>query len=147
MGVQKNKTRKHKRQMRRQRGGGGSFLDYIFGINDSKKADESTSSGSSWFSLQSFSFFGSKTETTETNQDKTVETDGNTTVETNQDKPVKTEDTTDTPESDRDTTKSDTTEEEKTESDNQLGGKRRRKSKRKHHKSKRKHRKSKHKNT
>ena len=106
MGVQKNKTQKHKRQMRRQRGGGGSFLDYIFGIDDSKKADESTSSGSSWFSLPSFSFFGSKTDV-----------------------------------------KEDTTGQTTTKQNNQLGGKRRRKSKRKHHKSKRKHRKSKHKKT
>lgn len=119
MGVQKNKTQKHKRQMRRQRGGEGvSWLD-VFGFGDSKKADESTSSGSSWFSLPSFSIFGSNTDVKE-----------DTTDTTDQYKPVEAEDTMDT-----------------TKPHNQLGGKRHRKSKRKHRHSKRKHRKSKHKKT
>ena len=117
MGVQKNKTQKHKRQMRRQRGGeGGSWLG-VFGFGNNEQDSTQKKSWMNTFGLGRL-FNTSDKETKEVTDDSKM------------DNSIKEEEK---------------TKENENEKSQTTGGKRRRKSKRKNRHSKRKHRKSKHK--
>lgn len=148
MGVQKNKTRKHKRQMRRQNGG---FLFGLFGTKVSPEDGENPaeitkqqSTIDSW--RQYFGLSGNYTSVYDANDPNVQPAER---AIQDLDESNKWEGSTNSDESPS-TNSDDTSSTSSTssgEKESKGGGKRRRKSKRKHHKSKRKHRKSKHKNT
>jgi len=125
MGVQKNKTHKHKRQMRRQRGGWGLFGSGLFGTSENNEPDSTQKK--SWSDTFGFSWMLNKNDKEKENENENEKEEEN---EKEKEKEEEKEDV------DVDKENSPT-----------LGGKRRRKSKRKNRHSKRKHRKSKHKKT
>jgi len=139
MGVQKNKTRKHKRQMRRQ--SGGLWGLNLFGTSkvspeDGGNPDESTtvSTGQQSIIERIGQYF------------RVVDTDGAPPEHDVPSKPPSFKNSANSDET-QSANSYDTSSTNSSEKESKGGGKRRRKSKRKHHKSKRKHRKSKHKNT